>query len=73
MAAECINSWKAELQDMVALSTTKAEYMATVETSKEALCLRGLVKTFGIIQNLVQIHCNSLLFILLRSTSFISE
>jgi len=35
--AECIISWKAELQDTVALSTTEAEYMAAVEASEEAL------------------------------------
>jgi len=35
--AECIINWKAELQDKVALSKTEAEYMATVEASKEAL------------------------------------
>ena len=35
--AECIISWKAELQDTVALSTTKAEYIAAVEASEEAL------------------------------------
>jgi len=40
----------------MALSTTKAEYMAAVETSKEALWLRGLVKTFGIIQDSVCVH-----------------
>jgi len=38
--AESVVSWKAELQDTVALSTTEAEYMATVETSKKALWLR---------------------------------
>ena len=37
--AECIISWKAELQDTIALSTTEAEYMTTVEASKEALWL----------------------------------
>ena len=41
--AECVISWKAELQDTVALSMTEAEYMAAVEASKEALWLRGLV------------------------------
>jgi len=44
--AKCIISWKAELQDMAALSTTKTEYMAAIEISKEALRLRGLIETF---------------------------
>ena len=35
--AECIISWKAVLQDTVALSTTEAEYIFAVEVSKEAL------------------------------------
>jgi len=37
MVAECVISWKAELQDMVALLTTEAEYMVAVEASKEIL------------------------------------
>jgi hypothetical protein len=57
--AECAISWKAELQETVALSTTEAEYMAAVEASKEALWLRGLVEMFGVIQDSVQVHCDS--------------
>ena len=53
--AECTVSWKAELQDTVALST----YMATIETSKEYLWLRGLVEIFDIIQDSVQFYCDS--------------
>ena len=33
--------------------------MAVVEASKEALWLRRLVKTFSIIQNSFQVHCDS--------------
>jgi len=32
--------------------------MAIVEASKETLWLRGLVETFGIIQDSVRIHCD---------------
>jgi len=54
-----IISWKAELQDTIALSTIEAEYMAAVEASKEALWLRGLVETFSTIQDSVRVHCDS--------------
>ena len=57
--AECVINWKAELQNIIALSTTEAEYMAAVETSKKVLWLRGLVETFIIIQDSVQVHCDS--------------
>ena len=42
------------MQDTIALSTIETEYMAAVETSKEALWLRGLVETFNIIQDSVR-------------------
>ena len=57
--AECVISWKAELQDTVALLTTEAEYMAVVETSKKALWLRRLVEMFSIIQDSVWVHYDS--------------
>jgi len=59
MVAVCIISWKAELQDTITLSTTEAEYMAAVETSKEILWLRGLVKTFGITQDSIWVYCDN--------------
>jgi len=37
IVAECVISWKAELQDIIALSMIEAEYMDAVEVSKEAL------------------------------------
>ena len=57
--AECVVSWKPELQDIMALLTIKTEYMAVIEASKEALWLRGLVSTFEIIQDSDQIYCDS--------------
>ena len=56
---KCTVSWKKELQDTVTLSTTEAEYMTVVKASKEALWLRGLVETFGIIQDSLRVHCNN--------------
>jgi len=47
------------LQDTIVVSTTEAECMTTIETSKEALWLRELVETLGIIQDSIQVHCNS--------------
>ncbi|CAM8949180.1 unnamed protein product [Rhodiola kirilowii] len=38
----CI-SWKAQLQSVVALSSTEAEYIAATEAAKEALWLKGLL------------------------------
>ena len=35
--------WKSIVQSLVALSTTKSEYMAVAEVAKEALWLAGLV------------------------------
>ena len=56
--AECVISWKEELQDIVTLSMTETEYIAAVEAS-EALWLRRLVKTFGIMQDSARVHCDS--------------
>ena len=66
--AECAISWKAELQDTIALSMAEAEYIAAVKASKEALWLRGLVEIFSIIQDSVRVHCNSQSAIDLRIT-----
>ena len=52
-------SWKAELQETVALSTTEAEYIAAVEASKEELWLKSLVELFGVMQSSVLVHCDS--------------
>jgi len=56
MIADCIISWKAELQDTVSLSTIEVEYMAIVEASKRALWLRGLIEIFGIMHDSILVH-----------------
>ena len=56
--AECIVSWKVEMQDTVVLSITEAAHMDAVEVLKEALWLRGLVEIFGIIQDSVRVYYN---------------
>ena len=43
-------SWKATLQNTVALSTTEAEYMALSEAVKEAIWLQGLARELGMTQ-----------------------
>lgn len=37
-------SWKAKLQPVVALSSKEAKFIATIETTKEAIWLKGLLK-----------------------------
>ncbi|KAL5554515.1 hypothetical protein UlMin_041916 [Ulmus minor] len=46
----CCISWKTQLQPIVALSTTKAEYIATTEALKEALWLQGLLHELNVME-----------------------
>ncbi|OAE29570.1 hypothetical protein AXG93_702s1240 [Marchantia polymorpha subsp. ruderalis] len=50
---------KAQLQPIVALSTTKAEYIATTEGVKESLRLKGLIDEFEKVQNEVVLFCDN--------------
>ena len=50
---------RSTLQFLVAMSTTKDEYMALAEAAKEALWLKGLVKELGLNQGGVQLYCDS--------------
>ncbi|KAK8278123.1 hypothetical protein V6Z12_D09G019700 [Gossypium hirsutum] len=52
-------SWKSTLQSTVALSTTEAEYMAVIEAVKEAIWLQGMVKTLGLVQEHINLYCDS--------------
>ena len=64
-------SWKSSLQDVVALSTTEAEYMVLNETVKEALWLKGILKEFGYEQIAVDVFCDSQSAIGYQRTTFI--
>ena len=55
----CVVSWKSTLQNIVALSTTKVEYVAAAEATKEALWLKGLVSELGMNQKSVTVFCDS--------------
>jgi hypothetical protein len=46
-------------QSVVALSTTKVEYMATTHASKEAVWLQRLCSSIGLVQQVVRIDCDS--------------
>ncbi|KAL1546622.1 secreted RxLR effector protein 161-like protein [Salvia divinorum] len=52
-------SWKSNLQSVVALSTTEAEYIALAEVVKEGLWLKGIMEDFGVKQEVVEIRCDS--------------
>ncbi|KAM6546496.1 hypothetical protein CsatB_027232 [Cannabis sativa] len=54
----CI-SWKLNLQKVVALSTTEAEYMAATEAIKEAIWLRGFTEELGFKGEDITVHCDN--------------
>ncbi|KAL5557135.1 hypothetical protein UlMin_039371 [Ulmus minor] len=55
----CTVSWKAQLQPVVALSTTEAEYIAATEGVKEAMWLKGLVGELGCVHDKVEVFCDN--------------
>ncbi|CAA7023986.1 unnamed protein product [Microthlaspi erraticum] len=52
-------SWRSNLQSVVALSTTEAEYMALSSAVREAIWLKGLCSELGFDAGAVKIHCDS--------------
>lgn len=52
-------SRESTLQSVVALSSTKAEFIALLETIKEGLWLKDLLNDFGITQTCVRIYCDN--------------
>jgi ATP-binding cassette subfamily B (MDR/TAP) protein 1 len=66
-------SWKANLQSVVALSTTEAEYIALTEGVKEGLWLKGILAELGVSQSCVDIFCDSQSTIHLANHQFYHE
>ncbi|XP_073154150.1 secreted RxLR effector protein 161-like [Henckelia pumila] len=54
-----IVSWKSSLQNVVALSTTEAEYISLTEAVKEGLWIKGFVFELGFDQKMVTIFYDS--------------
>ena len=52
-------SWMSKLQNIVALSTTEAEYIAASHACKEAVWLKGLLGELGKVQNTIKVFCDS--------------
>jgi hypothetical protein len=52
-------SWMRKIHYIVALSTTKSEYMATTHVRKEAIWLQRLCLGIGLVQQAVRIDCGS--------------
>lgn len=54
----CI-SWKSQLQPVVALSSTEAEYIAGTECFKEAIWLQGVLKELKVLKGSTTIYSDS--------------
>jgi hypothetical protein len=52
-------SWMSKLSNIVALSTTEAEYIASSHAFKEVVWLKGLFGEFGRMQDKVKLLCDS--------------
>ena len=52
-------SWKANLQKVVALSSTEAEFMAATEAIKEAIWLKGLAREMGFDTSNITVYCDN--------------
>jgi hypothetical protein len=53
------SSWMRKIQFVVALSTTKVEYMVATPARKEALWLQIFCSGIGLVKQVVRIYCDS--------------
>ena len=52
-------SWVSKLQNVIALSTTEAEYMATTQACKKAIWMKKLIEELGHKQEKILLYCDS--------------
>ncbi|RDX72696.1 hypothetical protein CR513_47771, partial [Mucuna pruriens] len=52
-------SWLSKLQDVIALSTTEAEYMVVTQEYKEAILIKRLMEELGHKQQQIVVYCDS--------------
>ena len=52
-------SWQSRLQYIVALSTTKAEYMAAIEDGKELIWMKNFLNELGMKQEIILLHSDN--------------
>ena len=58
LGGNCI-SWKSQLQPLVALSSTEAEYVAMTDAIKEAIWIRGILEEINLLQGEVIVCSDS--------------
>ncbi|KAA0060284.1 retrotransposon protein, putative, Ty1-copia subclass [Cucumis melo var. makuwa] len=56
---ESLISWKSNLQSVVSISTTEAEFIVVSEAVKEAMWLRGIVSELGYKQEAIELMCDN--------------
>lgn len=58
LGGNCI-SWKSQLQPLVALSTTEAEYVAVTDAFKEATWLQGILREANLLEGIATVYSDS--------------
>ncbi|KAL0549643.1 hypothetical protein IC582_014130 [Cucumis melo] len=56
---ESLISWKSNLQSVVSISTTEAEFIVVSEAVKEAMWLRRIVSELGYKQEAIELMCDN--------------
>lgn len=59
MCLSYLGSWRSKKQEVVAQSTTEAEYIATAEACKEAVWLKLLCSDIGVQQGPIPLWCDN--------------